>query len=80
MQLTYAFVYYFLITFVALSFGLIIFAFRPLRKLLHKIQSKYQNILNNNYWRYTINFSFAIIFLILADSVRVFWSLNDHFK
>lgn len=80
MQLTYAFVYYFLITFIVLSFSLIIFALAPIRRLLHKVQTKYQNVLNNNYWRYTINFSFAIIFLILADSIRVFWSLNDQFK
>lgn len=80
MQLTYAFVYYFLVAFIAFTFSLIVFALRPVRKLLHKFQTKFQNVLNNSFWKYTINFSFAIIFLILADSLRTFYSMNKHFQ
>lgn len=80
MQLTYAFIYYFLVAFIAFTFSLIVFALRPVRKLLHKFQTKFQNVLNNSFWKYTINFSFAIIFLILADSLRTFYSMNKHFQ
>jgi hypothetical protein len=80
MQIVYAFCYYFLIIFLGLTFGLIVFAFRPIRRLLHRIQTKYQAVLNNIYWQYTINFSFAIIFLILLDSVRSFVTLGQMMK
>ena len=77
MQLVYAFVYYFLLVFVSLNFSLIIFALKPLRKLLQKIQTRFQTIFNNQYISYLINFSFAIIFLIMADSVRTFYLVNN---
>ena len=77
MQLVYGFVYYFLLIFVALNFSLIIFALKPLRKLLHKIQTRFKNLFNNQYISYLINFSFAIIFIIMADSVRTFYLVNN---
>ena len=80
MQLTYAFVYYFLLTFIALNFSLLIFVFRPFRKLLQKIQTKFKDFLNHNFFKYIIYFSFAIIFLILVDSVRAFYMMNHHFQ
>ena len=76
MTIIYGFVYYFLQLFVGLTFGLVVFLFRPLRKILHTVQTKFQGLLNNNLFHYFIYFSFAIIFLILADSIRTFWSLN----
>ena len=78
MQLIYAYVYYFLLGFGALNFLLVLFVFKPMRKLLHKVQTKFQNVFDNQYIGYAINFSFAIIFLILADSIRTFYLLHQH--
>ena len=78
MQLVYGFVYYFLLVFLALTFSLSIFVLRPLRKLLHVVQTKFKNIFNNTFISYVIYLSFAIIFLILADSVRTFYLANQH--
>ena len=78
MQVIYGFVYYFLLFILISTFSLIVFAIRPIRKLLHKVQTKYQNLFNNRYVGYFINFTFAIIFIILADSVRTFYLVNLH--
>jgi len=80
MQVVYAFVYYFIIIFIALTALLSAFILPSARRLLHKLQTKYQNILNNAAFRYLVNFSFCIIALILVDSIKSYLSLNTHFK
>lgn len=77
MQLIYGFVYYFLLFFVALTFCLIIFALKPARRLLQHIQVKYNSILENVWFTYLINFSFAVILLIMIDSIRAFYSISQ---
>ncbi len=80
MQVIYAYVYYFILAFVGLSAFLVVFAAKPVRKLLHKLQTKYQELFNNKYIGYLIDFSFAIIFLILADSLKTFYVVSGHIK
>lgn len=80
MQFIFAFVYNFLLVFLALTFLLLVFAFRRTRKLLHSFQTKFQNVLNNPYAGYLLYFSFAIISLILIDSLTTYFSLTNHFK
>lgn len=66
MKVITGFIYYFLISIMTLTFTLSVFALRPLRRLLHKIETKYNKILNNTFFNYLIYFSFAIIGIILA--------------
>ena len=80
MQIVYAFVYYFLWSFIALTGLLLVFAFPSTRRILHKFQTKYQNFLNNAAFKAIISFSFVVIGIILIDSVKSFMSLSKHFK
>lgn len=80
MQVVYGYVYYFIVVFISLTALLTVFILPAARRLLHKIQTKYQNILNNSAFKYLINFSFLIIALILIDSIKTYMSLNTHFK
>lgn len=80
MQVIYGYVYYFIIVFITLTAMLAVFILPAARRLLQKIQTKYQKILNNTVFSYLINFSFAIIGIILLDSIKIFMSLNTHFK
>ena len=79
MQIIYGFVYYFIGVFISLSFSLLIFVLKPARRLLQTIQTKYQGIINNTKIKYIVNFSFAIIFLILLDSLFSYMKLRGHF-
>ena len=79
MMLVYGFVYYFLLAMVGLSFSLIIFAFRPIRRALHWIETKSFSLFHNVVIKYAIYLSFAIIGLILLDSVTNFITLSQHF-
>jgi hypothetical protein len=79
MQLVYAFAYYFTMICIAFTFLLVVFAFRPCRKLLQKFQTKYQDLLNNTVYNYAIYISFGIIFLILIDSLRAYFAIHSHF-
>ena len=72
MQVVYGFVYYFMWLFMALSGLLLVFSFSPARKILQKIQTKYQNYLNNETFKNLINLSFVMIGLILVDSIKTY--------
>ena len=72
MQVVYGFVYYFMWLFMALSGLLLVFSFSPARKILQKIQTKYQNYLNNETLKNLINLSFVMIGLILVDSIKTY--------
>lgn len=80
MQVIYAFVYYFVWTFICLTALLLVFAFPPARRMLHKIQTRFQELLNNRLFQALINFSFAVFAIILIDSIKCFLPLNVHFK
>ena len=80
MQVVYGFVYYFILIFITLTALLAVFILPSARRLLHKLQTKYQSILNNSTFKYLVNFSFCIIALILVDSIKSYLSLNTHFK
>lgn len=77
MQVIYAFVYYFLMFFILLTFGLLVFLLKPARRLLQHVQIKYKALLENVWFTYLFNFSFAIILIIMADSIRAFWAINS---
>ena len=72
MQVVYGFVYYFMWLFMALSGLLLVFSFSPARKILQKIQTKYQNYLNNETLKNLVNLSFVMIGLILVDSIKTY--------
>ena len=77
MQVIYAFVYYFLMLFIFLTFSLLIFALKPARRLLQHVQIKYKAVLENVWFTYLFNFSFAIILIIMADSFRAFYAIHS---
>lgn len=80
MQLTYAFCYYFMWAFVCFTAVLSIFSFKACRRGLQKFQTHYEWLINHPLFQYVIKFSFAIIFLILLDSIRTFYALYSHFN
>ena len=80
MQVIYAFVYYFLMFFILLTFLLLVFLLRPARRLLQFIQIKYKALIENVWFTYLFNFSFAIIFLIMADSIRCYYAIYSSMK
>ena len=79
MMLVYAFVYYFLLTMLALSFSLVIFAFRPFRRALHWVETKSFAFFHNVVIKYAVYISFAVIALIMIDAVSSFITLTQHF-
>lgn len=80
MQVIYPLIYAFLVLMLVLTLSLSIFLLHPARKLLHKIQSSYQHIVGSEIFKYAIYLSFAIIFMILLESLMTFFTLNDHFS
>jgi hypothetical protein len=78
MKIVTGFIYYFLMVVMALTVGLIVFTLKPFRRLLHKIQSKYKVILNNLVIKGIVYFSFAIIGIILLESVYSFYKMHNH--
>lgn len=80
MKVVTGFIYYFLLSIVFLTFSLIVFALRPFRRLLHKVQTKYQRILNNQIFTGIIYFSFAVIGIILMESIYTFLQINAHLQ
>ena len=80
MMFVYGFIYYFLLAMIALTFGLVIFSFRPTRKILYYVESKWFKAFHNPIFKYTLYLSFAIIGLILLDSISNFVILSKHFS
>lgn len=78
MKVITGFIYYFLLSVMGLTLSLVVFAIRPLRRLIHKIQLKYQKIFNNQIVNGIIYFSFAIIGIILIESIYSFLQINTH--
>lgn len=78
MKIVTGYIYYFLIGVMILTFSLVIFVFRPFRRLLHKVQSTYHKILNNKVFSMIVYFSFAIIGIILMESVYSFFKIRSH--
>lgn len=80
MKIITGFIYYFLIAVMCLTLSLIVFAFRPFRRFLHKVQSKYRHILQNKVFTAIVYFSFAIIGIILLESVYSFLKIHAHLQ
>lgn len=78
MRVVTGFIYYFLLAVMCLTFSLIIFVFRPFRRLVHKIQTKYQKVFNNQILNGIVLFSFVIIGIILMESIYSFVKINNH--
>ena len=78
MKVATGYIYYFLLTIMALTFSLLIFVFRPFRRLLHKVQTKYKHILENQIFTGFVYFSFAIVGIILIESVYSFLKIHKH--
>jgi hypothetical protein len=78
MKVATGYIFYFLLTIMAVTFSLIVFIFRPFRRLLHKVQSRYNHILNNNIFSWIVYFSFAIVGIILFESVYSFLKIHNH--
>lgn len=78
MKIVTGYIYYFLLAIIALTCTLLIFVFRPLRRLLHKIQFKYNKIFNNQILNGIVYFSFAIILIILLESLYSFKQVHSH--
>jgi cytochrome c oxidase assembly factor CtaG len=78
MKIVTGFIYYFLIIVLAITFSLVVFAFKPLRRLLHRVQSRYRNILSNPIVNVIVYFSFAVIGVILIESIYTFCKIHRH--
>ena len=76
MHVTYAFVYYFLIMMVLLSIGLVVFAVRAIRKNFFAFVDKHK-LSDNAYFTAAIYLAFAIIIIILGDSIMTYSSMRN---
>jgi hypothetical protein len=65
---------------LALTVGLLIFAFPSTRRILYNFRSKNRTFFDNQIIQYGLYFSFAIIGLILLESVYTFSTLKTHFN
>ena len=77
MKVATGFIFYFLISVMAITFSMVIFVLRPFRSLLHKVQTKYSNILNNQLFSGFVYFSFAIIGIILLESLYTYFKIHN---
>jgi predicted PurR-regulated permease PerM len=80
MQIVYAFIYYFAILMLLMTASLLVFLLAPARRLLHRFRTTFAHIFQNEIVKYTVYFCFAIILLILFESIYTFSTLNTHFK
>ncbi len=76
MKISYGFVFYFEILMIILTVSLIVLYFRPLRKLIFGLADKYKigqgPIYNTIFW-----IIFAVISIILIDSVLTYWAIKE---
>lgn len=79
MHVTYASVYYFSILIMMLTAGLCVFAVRKIRRVFFNFTNKH-NLSNNPILTAIVYIAFALIFIILADSVMTYASLKDQLE
>ena len=76
MKISYGFVFYFEILMILLTVLLILLYFKPIRKLVFGIADKYKigqgPIYNTIFW-----VIFAVIAIILIDSVLTYWAIRE---
>lgn len=80
MQIIYAYIFYFILVMLAFTVGLLIFAFPSARRILYNFRKKNSTFFDNQIIQYGLYFSFAIIGLILLESVYTFSTLKTHFN
>lgn len=76
MHVTYGFVFYFTIFVSILNVSMLIFVFRPIRRIMFNFLKRH-HILENYILASVLYIIYAIIFIILADSVWTYWTLKN---
>lgn len=76
MKISYGFVFYFEILMIILTVALILLYFKPIRRMIFGIADKYKigegPIYNTAFW-----IIFAVIAIILIDSVLTYWAIRE---
>lgn len=76
MKISYGFVFYFEVFMVFLTIALILLYFRPIRNFIFSFADKYKlfegPIYNTIWW-----IIFAVISIILIDSVLTYWAIKE---
>ena len=80
MQVVYSFIYYFTFFFVLLCLALLVFILPPMRSLLYLLKQRITALVQSEFIRYAIYFVFAIILIILIESLFTYTVLNSTFK
>lgn len=80
MQIINAFIFDFIIVFIVLTVLLSVFAIPMARRLLFKFRTNYKSLVTNQYIGYAIYISFAVIGLLLLESLYTFYCLNSHLE
>jgi len=80
MQFINAFIFDFILIFIGLTALLSIFAIPMARRLLYKFRTNYRSLVTTPYIDYVIYLSFAVIGLLLVESLYTFNSLNSHLE
>ena len=75
MHVTFAFVYYFLIVTVVLTLLLALFAIKSVRKVFFEFASS-KKLFENQFIVYAKYLAFAVILIILADSVMTYLNVR----
>ena len=76
MHVTYGFVYYFTILVSIFNVCMIVFAIRPLRRVFFNFIKKY-SLLENVVLSSIIYIIYAVIIIILVDSLWTYWTLKS---
>lgn len=80
MNIVYSFIFYFVVFMFALTLCLTIFVIKPARTLLYSLRTKFGHIFANEFFVYSIYLIFAIIILILGESILNFSALKTYFR
>ena len=80
MNIVYSFIFYFVTLMFGLTFCLTIFVLKPARTLLYSLRIRFGQIFANEFFVYSIYLIFAIIILILGESILNFSALKNYFR
>lgn len=80
MNIVYSFIFYFVILMFGLTLCLTVFVLKPARTLLYSLRTRFGQIFANEFFVYSIYLIFAIILLILGESILNFSALKNYFR
>lgn len=80
MQIVYGFIYFFTIVMTCAVVALAVFLIPKARTLLVQLTRKHTTVFQSDFFRYAMMLAFAIIGLVLGESVYTYTVLNNHFS